>query len=59
RVELSYSVPAVLTDRMLAGELDIALMPVIELSKAPELEIVPGLAIGTAGPSRSVLLISR
>ncbi|NIM00697.1 MAG: hypothetical protein GTO30_16460 [Acidobacteria bacterium] len=59
RFELSYSVPGVLTDRMLAGELDIALMPVIELAKAPELEIVPGLAIGTSGPSRSVLLISR
>ncbi len=52
RVELSYSVPARLTDRMIAGELDIALMPVIELAKMPELEIVPGLAIGTSGPSR-------
>ena len=59
RIELSYSVPARLTDRMIAGELDIALMPVIELSKMPELEIVPGLAIGTSGPSRSVLLVSR
>ena len=59
RIELSYSVPARLADRMIAGELDIALMPVIELAKMPELEIVPGLAIGTSGPSRSVLLISR
>ena len=59
RIELSYSVPARLTDRMIAGELDIALMPVIELAKMPELEIVPGLAIGTSGPSRSVLLVSR
>ena len=59
RIELSYSVPARLTDRMIAGELDIALMPVIELAKMPDLEIVPGLAIGTSGPSRSVLLVSR
>lgn len=59
RIELSYSVPARLADRMIAGELDIALMPVIELAKMPELEIVSGLAIGTSGPSRSVLLISR
>jgi len=59
RIELSYSVPARLADRMIAGELDIALMPVIELVKMPELEIVPGLAIGTSGPSRSVLLVSR
>ncbi len=59
RIELSYAVPARLTERMIAGELDIALMPVIELAKMPELEIVPGLAIGTSGPSRSVLLVSR
>jgi chorismate dehydratase len=59
RIELSYAVPARLTDRMIAGDLDIALMPVIELAKMPELEIVPGLAIGTSGPSRSVLLVSR
>ena len=59
RIELSYSVPARLTDRMIAGELDIALMPVIELAKMPELEAVPGIAIGTSGPSRSVLLVSR
>lgn len=59
RIDLSYSVPAVLADRMLADELDIALMPVIELARMPQLEIVPGIAIGTAGPSRSVLLVSR
>jgi chorismate dehydratase len=59
RIELSYAVPARLTDQMIAGELDIALMPVIELVKMPDLEIVPGLAIGTSGPSRSVLLVSR
>jgi len=59
RIELSYDVPARLADRMLADELDIALMPVIELARMPELEIVPGLAIGTFGPSRSVLLVSR
>lgn len=59
RIDLSYDVPARLADRMLQGQLDIALMPVIELAKMPELEVVPGLAIGTNGPSRSVLLISK
>ena len=59
RIDLSYDVPARLADRMLAGQLDVALMPVIELARLPELEIIPGLAIGTFGPSRSVLLISR
>ena len=59
RIELIYDVPSKLADRMIAGELDIALMPVIELAKMPELEIVPGLAIGTYGPARSVLLVSH
>lgn len=58
-IDLSYDVPSRLADRMLDGQLDVALMPVIELAKMPELEIVPGLAIGTFGPSRSVLLVSR
>jgi chorismate dehydratase len=59
RIDLSYDVPARLADRMLQNELEIALMPVIELAKMPDLEVVPGLAIGTNGPSRSVLLISK
>ena len=59
RLELSYAVPSRLADQMIAGELDIALMPVIELARMPGLEIVPGLAIGTQGPARSVLLVSR
>jgi chorismate dehydratase len=59
RIELSYDVPSRLADRMVGGELDVALMPVIELARMPELEIVPGLAIGTFGPARSVMLVSR
>jgi chorismate dehydratase len=59
RVELSTDVPAVLAERMGRGEVDLALLPVIELARMPELEIVPGLGITTFGPSRSVLLLSR
>jgi len=59
RIELSYGVPAALARQMAAGELDIALLPVIELARIPGLEIVPGLGIVTRGASRSVLLISR
>lgn len=59
RVELSVDVPAVLAERMARGEIDIALLPVIELARMPDLEIVPGLGITTFGPSRSVLLVSR
>jgi chorismate dehydratase len=59
RVELSYDVPSALADRMARGELEIALLPAVELARMPELELVPGLSIATRGPSRSVLLVSR
>ena len=59
RVELSLGPPAALADRMAAGELDVALLPVAELARMPELEICPGLAIGSFGPTLSVLLASR
>lgn len=59
RIELSYDVPAVLADRMRAEELDLALMPIVELAGIPDLEVVPGLGIVTRGPSRSVLLIAN
>lgn len=58
RVRLSYATPAVLADRLAGGELDVALLPVIELARIPGLELVPGLGIVTEGPSRSVLLVS-
>jgi chorismate dehydratase len=59
RIRLSFATPAVLADRLAAGELDVALLPVIELARIPDLELVPGLGIVTHGPSRSVLLVAR
>jgi chorismate dehydratase len=57
--DLSYAAPAELADRMVAGDLDLALLPAIELAGMPELEVVPGLGIVTFGASRSVLLVSN
>lgn len=59
RISLSYAVPSVLAERMERGELDLALLPSIELARIPDLEIVPGLAIGSRGDCRSVLLVAR
>lgn len=59
RIELSYDVPSALAAKMARGELDVGLLPSIELGRIPELEVVPGLGICTRGPARSVLLISR
>src|SRR5262245_62540185 len=58
RIALSYDVPSVLASRMAAGELDVALLPAIELARIPDLAIFPGLAIGSLGACRSVLLVS-
>ncbi len=43
---------------MSAGELDIALLPIIELSNLPDCEVVPGIGITTQGAARSVVLVS-
>ena len=58
-IELSYDVPSTLSDRLARDELDVALIPVIELARIPDLEIVPGLGIVSRGPARSVFLISN
>jgi len=58
-VELSYDVPSTLADRLARHELDVALIPVIELARIGDLEIVPGLGIISRGPARSVFLISN
>jgi len=59
RLALTYDVPSVLARRMAAGELDLALLPVIELARIPGLVVVPGLAIGSIGNCRSVFLVAR
>ena len=56
---LCFDHPAGLVERMQAGELDLALLPVVALVDSPELQIVPGLAIGCDGPVRSVLILHR
>lgn len=59
RITLSFDVPSQLADRLAAGDLDVALLPVIELGRVPGLVTVPGLAVGSFGACRSVVLIAR
>lgn len=61
-VRLEMDLPSRLADRLAAGELDVALIPSVEyLRGATEhgYRIVPGLAIASRGPVRSVKLYSR
>ncbi len=59
RIALCYDVPSVLAEKMEVGALEIALLPAIELARIPNLTVVPGLAIGSRGPCRSVLLVAK
>jgi chorismate dehydratase len=56
---LSLELPSRLADRLAAGELDVALIPVIEYFRAARYKIVPGLSIASQGPVLSVTLFSR
>lgn len=58
-IELHYGTPSELADLTAAGGLDVALLPTIELSRIPNLEVITGLGIACDGPARSVLLVSR
>lgn len=59
RIQVTYDVPSRLAARIAAGELDVALLSTVELGRIPGLCVVPGIAIGSRGPVRSVLLVSR
>jgi chorismate dehydratase len=56
---LSLDLPSRLADQLAAGDLDVALIPVIEYFRAGTYTIVPDVAIATRGPVLSVTLFSR
>jgi chorismate dehydratase len=57
--ELVLDLPSRLADRLAAGELDVALIPVIEYFRAGTYSVVPGIAIASRGPVLSVTLFSK
>jgi chorismate dehydratase len=57
--ELILDVPSRLADRLRAGSLDVALIPVIEYFRAGSYSILPNIAISSHGPVLSVTLFSR
>jgi chorismate dehydratase len=59
QAELRLEVPSRLADLLAAGELDVALIPVIEYFRAGDYSIVPDIAIASRGPVLSVTLFSR
>src|SRR5215472_3736572 len=57
--ELVLDVPSRLADRLAAGELDVALIPVIDYFRAGTYTLLPGTSIASRGPVLSVTLFSR
>ncbi len=58
RFEVTRDLPARVAARLQAGEIDLGLIPSIEYAMG-EYAIVPGIAIASRGPVRSVLLFHR
>ena len=56
RFEIVRDVPARIAERLHAGEIDLGLIPSIEYA-AGDYAIVPGVAIASRGPVRSVVLL--
>lgn len=57
--ELCYDLPSRLADRLADGELDVALIPVVEAVTDPSYTIVSDACIACRGPVWSVKLMSR
>ncbi len=58
-IDLSFDLPGRLSDRMARGELDVGLIPVVELFRAGSYSVVPVVAIASRGPVLSVSLFCR
>ncbi|MBI4479836.1 MAG: menaquinone biosynthesis protein [Acidobacteria bacterium] len=59
RFQVTFELPSRCADALRAGEVDAGIIPSIEYQRIPNLTIVPGLAVASSGPVRSVLLISK
>src|SRR6478752_3754205 len=57
--ELVLDYPSRLADQLARGELEVALIPVIEYFRAGTYRLVPNIAIASQGPVLSVTLFSR
>jgi chorismate dehydratase len=55
----SFHSPAAIARLMASGELDVGLLPTIELPRIPGVRILPDLCVASNGPVGSVLLVSH
>ena len=57
--EISYTLPSQCAAALLAGTADIGIIPAAAYTSVPDLAILPGVAIASRSPVRSILLLSR
>src|SRR5260370_36319582 len=57
--ELILDVPSRLADQLAEGQLDVALIPIIEYFRGGSYTVVPDISIASRGPVLSVTLFSR
>jgi len=57
--DISYTVPSQCAAELAAGKADIGIIPAAAYASIPDLSIVPGVAIASRRPVRSILLVSK
>jgi chorismate dehydratase len=57
--EISYTLPSACARALQAGTADIGIIPAAAYAQVPALMILPGVAIASRRPVRSILLVSR
>lgn len=56
---LRFSLPSECADAVRSSDADIGLVPVVALARQHDLVVIPGHAIASRGPVRSILLVSK
>ena len=63
RFDLSFDLPSRCADALAAGAVDVALIPTASYGESigtlPDLRVVPGIAVASFGPVRTVLLVGE
>ncbi len=57
--EISYTLPSACARALEAGTADIGIIPAAAYAQVPRLMVLPGVAIASRRPVRSILLVSR
>lgn len=56
---MTDAAPARCADLLVSGEVDVALVPIIEYQRIPDVGVVPGVCVGSHSAVRSVVLVSK